>query len=111
MFRPINDSILIRFDKESDKVNSGLLYKPEGAAEHIFGTGEVLAVGPGKWNNKGGRYEPMLVQVGDGVAVIKFLSKTETGKYVQYALGDDQLVIKPSDVLFTFDRKDPPELS
>lgn len=110
-FRPTGDSILVRFDEESDKVGEGLLFKPESATEHIFAKAEVLSVGPGKWYPKGSKHGPMLVSPGDGVVVIKYLAKTHTGAYVQHALGDNQLVVKPSDILFVYDRKEPLDIN
>jgi co-chaperonin GroES (HSP10) len=110
-FRPIGDSILIRFDPESDKVESGLLFKPTDATEHIFAKAEILSVGPGKWYPKGSTRAPMLMQPGDGVVVIRYLAKTKTGTFVQYVLGDDQLVIKPSDILFTYNRAEPLDIN
>jgi len=110
-FRPTGDSILVRFDEETDKVGEGLLFKPASATEHIFAKAEVLSVGPGKWSEKGRKHAPMLVNPGDGVVLVKYLAKTRTGEYVQYVLGDNQLVIKPSDILFVYDRNDPPEIN
>ena len=108
-FRPIGDSILVQMDEESDKVAGGLLFKPDAATEHIFTKAVVLAVGPGKWSKNGDR-EPVQLEPGMGVIFIKYLAKTHTGEYVQYALGENQAILKPSDVILAYDRANDVEI-
>jgi co-chaperonin GroES (HSP10) len=102
-------------DPESEVVGSGLLIKPQTAHEHVLRTGKVLQVGPGKWAKKGefgvDKRVRTDVEEGDGVLFIKFLNMTETNKALQVHLGEDEIILRPDDILLVFDHDDPPEFS
>jgi co-chaperonin GroES (HSP10) len=110
-----NDSILVKMDPEAELVTSGLLVKPQIAHEHVLRTGKVMQVGPGKWARKGERALNKRVrpdiEEGDGVLFIKFLNMTETNKALQVHLGEDEIILRPDDILLVFDHDDPPEFS
>jgi len=61
--QPLNDRILVRVDEPEKRVGS--IYLPDPAQEKS-NKGTVLAVGPGKLNDDGGRRIPQ-VRVGDRV--------------------------------------------
>jgi len=109
--RPLNDSIVIKIDPQSEKTVSGLLYKPADAYEHTFATAEVLAVGPGKWIKDTDKKTPMHIEKGDGVIFVLFLKETASNKAIQHTLGKDVLIIHPNDVCLVYDRNNPPEVS
>lgn len=110
-----NDNVLVKMDPESEKVISGILIKPQIAHEHVLRTGKVVQIGPGKWAKKKGRDLNKRVrpdiEVGDGVLFIKFLNMTETNKALQFYLGEDEIILRPDDVLLVFDHDNPPEFN
>jgi co-chaperonin GroES (HSP10) len=112
--RPVNDQILISVDPERDTAvlhSDVKIYKPDGACDHVLGTGEVLAVGPGLLSKKGIR-KSIDLRPGEGVVFIKFVAGyTETSKSVQFVIGKDKALIRPTDVLLVYDRTDPPVFS
>ena len=108
----MNDCILIALDPESDKVASGLLFKPEVANEHVLRTAKVVQVGPGKWVGDPAVRSPMEVSPGDGVVFVKFVAThTETAKSIQHVVGKDLAIIHPEDILLVFDHSNPPEFN
>jgi len=110
--RLMNDRILLRLDPESNKVASGLLFKPDDAHESILRTGEVIDVGPGRWADKGDQRIPVGVEIGEGVLFIKFVAtSTKTAESLQAHLAKDEALITPNDVLLVYDRKDPPRFA
>ena len=87
--RPLHDRVIIkRLDQES-KTASGIII-PDAAAEKPD-QGEVLAVGPGKTNDKG-ETKALTVKVGDRVLFGKY-----SGQTVKVD-GDELLVMKEEDL-------------
>ncbi len=86
-FRPLADRVLVRRLEEETMTASGIII-PDAAKEKAQ-TGKVLAVGPGKLDEKGSRI-PVQVKVGD---MIYF------GKYAGTELGDDHLIIREDEIL------------
>jgi chaperonin GroES len=87
---PLEDRVVIFPADEAEAMRGGL-YIPDTAKEKPT-QGEVIAVGPGRINDKGERI-PMDLQAGDTVVY---------GKYsgTPYTVGDDEvIIIKASDVL------------
>jgi chaperonin GroES len=88
--KPLADRVVIRALEESEQMRGGL-YIPDTAKEKPQ-QGEVVAVGPGKFDEKGSRV-PMDVKAGDKVLYGKY-SGTEV------TVGGEQLLIlRESDVL------------
>lgn len=110
--RLMGDRILLRMDPESNKVASGLLFKPDDAHETILRTGEVIDVGPGRWAEKENKRIPVGVEIGEGVVFVKFVAtSTKTAESLQAHLSKDEALITPNDILLVYDRKDPPRFS
>ena len=108
----LNDWIHIRLDPDQEKVGDGVLYKPDGAYEHVLRTAEVIAVGPGRWCESGEKRVPIDLKPGDGVVFIRFVADgTKTGQAIQAILGKDEALIRSSDVLLVYDRGDAPRFS
>jgi chaperonin GroES len=89
--RPVHDKIIVRRLRTEEKVGS--LYIPEKGREKPT-RGEVLAVGPGRWDPEGPwvgneQRAPMCCKPGDVIVFGKY-SGTEQ---------DDVLIISDSDVL------------
>ena len=87
---PLEDKIIVKQAEAQTQTASGL-YIPDNAKEKPQ-QGEVLAVGPGRRDDKGERI-PMDVKVGDKVLYSKY-----GGTEVHYE-GEDYLIVGPRDIL------------
>lgn len=87
---PLEDKIIVRQAEAQTQTASGL-YIPDNAKEKPQ-QGEVLAVGPGRRDDKGERI-PMDVKVGDKVLYSKY-----GGTEVHYE-GEDYLIVGARDIL------------
>ena len=89
-FRPLHDRVAVKRVEEEQKTKGGLII-PDTAKEKPM-QGEVLAVGPGARDDKGGLV-PISVRVGDRVLFGKW-SGTEV------KIDDEEvLIMKESDLL------------
>ena len=87
---PLEDKIIVKQAEAQTQTASGL-YIPDNAKEKPQ-QGEVLAVGPGRRDDKGERI-PMDVKVGDNVLYSKY-----GGTEVHYE-GEDYLMVGARDIL------------
>lgn len=87
---PLEDKIIVKQAEAQTQTASGL-YIPDNAKEKPQ-QGEVLAVGPGRRDDKGQRI-PMDVKVGDKVLYSKY-----GGTEVHYQ-GEDYLIVSARDIL------------
>ena len=87
--RPLHDRVIVKRLEEERKTASGIVI-PDSAAEKPD-QGEVLAVGPGKKNDKG-ELGAMSVKVGDRVLFGKY-----SGQTVKVD-GDELLVMREEDL-------------
>ena len=88
--RPLNDRILVKRLEEEEKTAGGIII-PDSAKEKPA-EGEIIAVGPGKLNDKGER-TAMDVKPGDRVLFSKY-----GGTDVKIE-GDDYLIMREDDIL------------
>ena len=88
---PLADRVVIRALEESESMRGGL-YIPDTAKEKPQ-QGEVVAAGPGKFDEKGGQRIPMDVKVGDKVLYGKYSGTEVTID------GQPYLILRESDVL------------
>jgi co-chaperonin GroES (HSP10) len=107
--RLLGDRILVHLDNplKTREVDGVILYYPEGAFGsegeiNVWGT--VEAVGPGrfakdKYGRELGHRTPMEVKEGDRVMVIWFLSKVESNRQLQTTLGENRIIVVPSDIM------------
>lgn len=87
---PLEDKIIVKQAEAQTQTASGL-YIPDNAKEKPQ-QGEVLAVGPGRRDDKGERI-PMDVKVGDKVLYSKY-----GGTEVHYE-GEDYIIVGARDIL------------
>ena len=87
---PLEDKIIVKQAEAQTQTASGL-YIPDNAKEKPQ-QGEVLAVGPGRRDDKGERI-PMDIKVGDKVLYSKY-----GGTEVHYE-GEDYLIVGARDIL------------
>ncbi len=85
--RPLHDRVIVR-RMEEETTTAGGIVLPDSATEKPS-RGEVIAVGPGKNNDKG-ESTPMAVKVGDTVLFGKY-SGTEV------KVGDEELLVMRED--------------
>jgi chaperonin GroES len=88
--RPLHDRVIVKRLEQETKTASGIVI-PDNAAEKPD-QGEVLAVGPGKRNDKTGDFINLNVRVGDRVLFGKY-----SGQTVKVD-GDELLVMKEEDL-------------
>ncbi len=88
--RPLNDRLLVKRLAEEEKTAGGIII-PDSAKEKPA-EGEVVAVGPGKLNDKGERVALQVV-AGDRVLFSKY-----GGTDVKFD-GEDYLIMREDDVL------------
>ena len=95
VIKPLEDRIVVKPLEAEQTTASGLVI-PDTAKEKPQ-EGEVLAVGPGRIDDKGNRV-PIDVKVGDTVLYSKY-----GGTEVKYA-GEEYLVLSARDVLAVIDK-------
>jgi chaperonin GroES len=88
---PLADRVVIKALEEAETMRGGL-YIPDTAKEKPQ-QGEVVAVGPGKFDEKGGNRIPLDVKIGDKVLYGKYSGTEVTVD------GDQYLILRESDVL------------
>ena len=86
--RPLHDRVLVRRVEDEDKTDGGIII-PDAAKEKGQ-TGEVVAVGPGKFDSSAGKVIALQVKKGDFVFF---------GKYSGSDAGDDMLIIREDEIL------------
>ena len=89
--KPLEDRIVVKSVEAEQTTASGLVI-PDTAKEKPQ-EGEVLAVGPGRWNEDGDERIPLDVKVGDRVLYSKY-----GGTEVKFG-ADEFLVLSARDVL------------
>ena len=94
--KPLEDRIVVRPLEAEQTTASGLVI-PDTAKEKPQ-EGEVLAVGPGRFDDTGTNRVPIDVKVGDVVIYSKY-----GGTEVKYA-GEEYLVLSARDVLAVIDK-------
>ncbi|MBU0568120.1 co-chaperone GroES [bacterium] len=90
MIKPLGDRVLVKRVEEEAKTNSGIII-PDTAKEKPQ-EGTVIAVGPGKTNDKGEKI-PMEVKAGDKILFGKY-----SGTEVKLE-GEDYLIMHQDDIL------------
>jgi chaperonin GroES len=93
--KPLEDRILVQANEAETTTASGIVI-PDTAKEKPQ-EGTVLAVGPGRFDDKGSRI-PVDVKVGDTVLYSKY-----GGTEVKYS-GEEYLVLSARDVLAVIER-------
>jgi chaperonin GroES len=91
--QPLEDRIVVKPGEGEETTSSGLVI-PDTAKEKPQ-EGEVVAVGPGRFNEDGGERVPMDVSVGDTVIYSKY-----GGTEIKVE-GEDYLILSARDVLAT----------
>ncbi len=91
VLKPLGDRVVVQPIEKEEKTPSGI-FLPDTAKDKPQ-QGKVVAVGPGRWNDKTGERVPLDVKVGDTVIFAKYAGtevKLDDAKY---------LIMSESDVL------------
>jgi chaperonin GroES len=94
--KPLEDRIVVKTLEAEQTTASGLVI-PDTAKEKPQ-EGEVLAVGPGRWNEDGDERIPLDISVGDKVIYSKY-GGTEVS-----VSGEDYLILSARDVLAVIEK-------
>jgi chaperonin GroES len=94
--KPLEDRIVVKTLEAEQTTASGLVI-PDTAKEKPQ-EGEVLAVGPGRWDDEGEKRIPLDVKVGDVVLYSKY-----GGTEVKYD-GQEYLILSARDVLAVIEK-------
>ncbi len=94
--KPLEDRIVVKSLEAEQTTASGLVI-PDTAKEKPQ-EGEVLAVGPGRWDDEGEKRIPLDVAVGDVVLYSKY-----GGTEVKYN-GEEYLILSARDVLAVIEK-------
>jgi chaperonin GroES len=95
--RPLHDRVVVKPMEKEETFAGGQLVLPETAKEKPQ-QGEILAVGPGRFDEEGQKRLPLDVKVGDLVLYAKY-----SGTEIKL---DDQklLIVKESDILAVIEK-------
>lgn len=88
--RPLSDRVILRRD-DAESVSEGGIVIPDVAKE-IPARGTIVAVGPGKRNDRG-EFTPLSVEVGDKVLFAKY-----AGEKVEHD-GEELTMLREADVM------------
>ncbi len=91
MFKPLSNHLFIEAASEDKKTKSGIVI-PDSAEKEKPMVGIVIAVGPGKVNERGER-SPMSVKVGDRVLFKKYGPDEIEVEGKKYLVGDEDDVL------------------
>ncbi len=89
--KPLSNHLFIEAEKEEQKTKSGIVL-PDTAEKEKPVKGTVVAVGPGKLNEKGER-SPMSVKVGDKVLFKKYGPDEVEVDGKKYLVGDEDDIL------------------
>lgn len=93
-FTPLHDRILVRRIEEAETTRGGIII-PDSAREKPQ-EGEVISVGPGKYNDQG-KLIPLSLKAGDRVFFGKYAG-TETRLHFE-SEGEDFIVMREEEVM------------
>ena len=94
--KPLEDRVVVQANEAETTTASGLVI-PDTAKEKPQ-EGEVLAVGPGRFDDEGEKRIPLDVKVGDTVLYSKY-----GGTEVKYS-GEEYLILSARDVLAVIEK-------
>ncbi len=95
--RPLGDRVVVKPLEEEERTKGGIVL-PDTAKEKPQ-RGEVMAVGPGDWDQKGEKRISLDVKVGDRVLFARY-----SGSEIKID-GQDYLILRHSDVLAVVQRE------
>ena len=90
-FHPLSNHLFLEPQKEEKVTKSGIVL-PDSAEREKPMQGKVLAIGPGKMNEKGERV-PMSVKVGDRVLFKKYGPDEIEIESKKYLVGDEEDIL------------------
>ena len=95
--RPLGDRVVVKPLEDEERTKGGIVL-PDTAKEKPQ-RGEVVAVGPGEWDDEGEKRLPLDVKVGDHVLYAKY-----AGTEIKID-GQDHLILRQGDILAIVERE------
>lgn len=96
-YKPLNDFIVVLADKALETTKNGIILTE--ALKSGTKTGRVVAVGPGKLNEKTGKRTPVSVKVGQRVAFGEFAGRSDLPVDPAYPRGQNYKILCNADIL------------
>lgn len=96
-YKPLNDFIVVLADKALEATKNGIILTE--ALKSGAKTGRVVAVGPGRLNEKTGQRRPMSVKVGQRVAFGEFAGRSDLPVDPEYPRGPNYKILCDADIL------------
>ncbi len=95
--RPLGDRVLVKPLEDEERTKGGIVL-PDTAKEKPQ-RGEIVAVGPGEWDEEGQKRLPVDIKVGDQVLYAKYAGS-------EFKVdGVEHLILRQSDILAVFERE------
>lgn len=88
---PLGDKVIIRVEEAGEKILPSGIIIPETVNKEKADRGEVVAVGPGRFDEDGERRVPLDVSVGDKV-LFQWGDKIEYGGKEYYLVGSNNIL-------------------
>lgn len=95
--RPLGDRVVVKPLEDEERTKGGIVL-PDTAKEKPQ-RGEVVAVGPGEWDQDGEKRLPLEVKVGDHVLYAKY-----AGAEIKID-GQEHLILRQGDILAIVERE------
>lgn len=92
-FRPFNDRVLLR--RVSLDTSSSKMFLTPTSAQDKAQVCEVIAIGPGAWDDGTGKRLPMAARVGSKV----YIGKYSGSEVILPELGPDYLIVREDEIL------------
>lgn len=103
-YRPLSDFILVLADDKLERTANGIILTE--ALQTGTKTGVVVAVGPGRYNEKLGRLDPLHVKIGQRVTFGEFAGRSDLPVDPEYPRGKHYKVISDREVLAVVEPND-----
>jgi co-chaperonin GroES (HSP10) len=107
--RVIGNNLLVRVEPDKKETTGGIII-PDNVLPSIHVVGEVLAIGYLTSKKAAAKTPIPDLKVGDRVAFVRFLEKTDANPQIKRAIGENVLRIRPADVLLVMDAGDSQQL-
>lgn len=99
----LGNNVLLKLDEQEEMTKSGLIHIPD-TGKDMPQTATVIAVGPGRWNERRGSRDPMFVCEGDRVIFPKYSGSTieiDGKSYISVKESDLTARLAPDELLQT----------
>jgi co-chaperonin GroES (HSP10) len=109
--RLLRNDVLVQIDAAEERSASGLVHFPEGAMEHVYATGKILAFGWIKEIKRPNTTKTRLLlkpipipglEIGQKCCFTRFLKEQHSNKHLREKFEDNIISLKTEDILFVY---------